>query len=363
MRARCGVWPRETTKIVVHLARIWASGHRTARMYRRTVLRLTAAIAFALVLHSVSVAVAAPIRAPLSVTVDVAGLDDAPGVDARAVEQVLTARLVQDGFEVVAPSSSPQLTVSVRSRRGDAGIVVSVVATGFSRERDVALGSATTAQLSLEIAHKAVALARLAAESVLAPVPEPPDATPSPGTSRARTSEVVPPPALAKDEGPSSDRRETGIGAGAHARAGGVDLRMVVIARVPLARSLGAVGLVGATVARAGSVDIHEIDGSLGVGPTWPVAASVHVELAVLAGVRVHRFAIDRAVVEPRGTRVDLQLTVPGRVRLDLGDSLALWGMVALTLSAAREHVVGPEVLWRRGVAGGSAQLGLSATF
>ena len=278
------------------------------------------------------------IAAPPTVGVDVSRLE---GADTSAMAQALVARLVQEGFAVVQPAADPMIVLTVTARQGE--LVVTAKAEHFDRSRTIA-ASAGGSQVQLELVQKAVELARLAVESI-PPPPEP-----------LAIDTVAAPP-------PRETRWRVGIDGGVLGRSGGVDPELAVHAGASIWRGLGAALVVAGTSSSDNDVAVRELYALAGIGGDWALAPRLRAEAVLVGGLREHHFATAMPIAEPTGDRVDPALALRARIGYQPLSVLELSLWAGATLSEARTHLLGTDVLWRRGAAGIGGGLGAALRF
>jgi hypothetical protein len=292
-------------------------------------------------------------RPPLvTVGVDLRGLGDATfrRLDGPALERRILARLVQEGFAAVASKARPDILVRVSESPG--GLEIEAKGGEASAHRIVPVGSDPLPELHLELAQKAVELVRAVKARLSPPPPPPPPPPPS------RPPPPRPPAALPIGV-------EGSAGALALVRGGGTDaLARFALRFAPWPR----VGLHFATAlapASAASVDVLEVQLQAGLGYRWPLASRLDLEIALHAGLLLHRYDLkDTQAVDPRGTRADFLAS--------LSASLLVWPLSWLGIELriapgladeSREHLSGSAQLWRRSAVRFEAGLGMVARF
>jgi hypothetical protein len=293
------------------------------------------AIGVLLVLLAAGAARAEPARP--TVAVDFAALDEPAyrRLNALALEQRVVLRLAQEGFAVVARPAEPAILIRLHVLPDR--VVIEDAAAPAARRREVMTADEPVRELThLEIAQKIVELARASRAQLPPPRPAPVvvvTAPPAPGAARPWDWELA------------------GEGGGL-VRAGGADAQFGLDLRAGPALGFGARASAMFTPAGGGGVTAREGQLLLGAGHRMRLADRVELEVALLAGGLLHRYALaDAAAASPSGTRLDLLGSLPvmvsvwGRQR-----SLALALRVAPGFSGrGREHTVDGQALWRRG--------------
>ena len=282
------------------------------------------------------------IAAPTTVAVDVSHLERA---DASAIEQALIARLVQEGFAVVQLASAPAVVLVVTARGNE--LVVTARTKTFEHARAIDAASGSGSQLQLELAQKGTELARLAAETI------PPEKI---VPFVLKTDEPSQPP-------PPERRWLVGVEGGALSRGGGTDAELGVRARLGIWRDIGIALLASGSTSAAGGVSVRELSALVGVSNDWALRGALRGELAVFGGIRQHHFESSMAIAEPTGDRIDPAVVLRARLGLSILRVLeiSLWG--GITLSQARTHVLGTQVLWQREGTGIGVGLGVAFRF
>jgi hypothetical protein len=151
----------------------------------------------------------------------------------------------------------------------------------------------------------------------------------------------------------------TSAGLGVIARAGGTDPMLALSAR--LAHTTGfcpqlRLTLVPSTVRQ---LTVFEIGATIGPGAAIALLSDVFVEGSLLAGMSLHAFRVAEA---DSGVRADWQILVPVSVRWAVDDNFGIEGTMTAGVSGTdREHRIGDEIVWHRGVF--SAGVVFSATY
>lgn len=288
---------------------------------------------------------------PVRVALDLGALDDASfaAIDGVAIERGCLARLVQEGFAVVALDHAPELVLVVEVAPEHVDVVATQTSTSTSpqRARVVRTKGLRREELMLELVQKAVELARDLTDDVLRR-----------RASRAITSHdatvtaTITETPRARERDPRDApldgahlRAELGARVGATARAGGVDASAagwldgggVLFGRGELA------------LVFAPSSDVVAIDATLRAGPGLRVALGdvVALEALVLGGLVVHAARLDGASTSALAASAALVAGLELRARPWL--VFGLW-CVPSVASRSFEHIVDGRVAWRRGV-------------
>jgi hypothetical protein len=192
---------------------------------------------------------------PATVAVDLSGLDDATfsKVDGTSLETKALARLVQDGFAVVAASASPQLLIRLVAS-GD-GVDLQGSAGTEQALRHVPLGAAPVPELQLELVQKVSELVR---ELISRRRPEP-TASPPSATSDAP---------LAPSEAEPPRRISLALGATALFR-GTVDPMISFGFRWGRPTGLAAVAELAFTPSQGPDITVQEVGATVGASYRW----------------------------------------------------------------------------------------------
>jgi hypothetical protein len=258
-------------------------------------------------------------------------------IDALTLETRVVLRLLQEGFAVAAPFTSPDVTLHLRPSE-DPNALVLEGRGGQLQEQVTVWLVGTRAELQLELSQKLVGLAR----QVVAQLP-PLDEGRRPG------------PLLALPEAPAGGQARTrrpwvalALGADALVRVGGTD----PFARVFLAAGDRAFLRLSAGASRAEREGLSITEWQLLLGPglrlwdwdRWSARS------AILVGVFSHRFTFEDP---PQPTREDGYLEILGSLEVDVRFRLGGPFQAGVRLSPGVtghgfEHVRGEQVVSRR---------------
>ncbi|GMU62041.1 MAG: hypothetical protein AMXMBFR34_38040 [Myxococcaceae bacterium] len=226
----------------------------------------------------IPIILAAPaFAAPPSAAFDLSALDakDWARLDALNLEKRVVLRLMQEGFAVVTPSAGPELLLRVTVTSH--ALELEGSAAWKTARREVELREESLAELHLEIAQKAVSLARAVLDAKPAPA-----ARPSP-----ELVVVAPPPSLTEPPRPAqAPRYLLGVHAGVLPRSGGTDLALGARARV--GRALGFRGAVTLYVSRGTDITVLEARALAGIGYRFRPHERIDLEAGALIGGRFH---------------------------------------------------------------------------
>ncbi len=309
-------------------------------------LRSTAARASALTLLALIVS-ALPVRAErLLVAVDFASLptETAQKLDLIALEGRVVARLLQEGFAVVAPSADPDVLLGAEPAPDG----IRLVARSAEGEDAAVLtfGSASRGELQLEIAQRLAALgrARISAVESARPLPPPPERPRPPPFKQVRVEVPVP------IERPPPEREfALSIGADGLWRAA-VDpqLRLQLELRTVGAFALVATG--GYTSSAAPGLEVSEWQAQAGVAWRFLQSGRVSARAGLLAGVGNHRFTFAGEGSEnPEGQQLDLLASAPVELLIRAVGPVELGVRFAPGVgSRIREHRRDGRAIWRR---------------
>ena len=292
-----------------------------------------------------SLCISATVHAAPSVAVDLSRLDSDAAPDAAVLEQAVVMRLLQEGFAIDPLTAEPAIVVAIAG--DDRELVLSAKSAHFERSRTIAIAGSTEAELQLEVVQKVVELARLARESA----PPPVVAVREPA---AEVREVVVPPE------PRRPRWLLGMGLGVDT---GAVFEASLHARFAIARGIGAVVRAAAAQPDETGISVGEQELLLGASYEHALASIVAVDVGLLAGVRRHSFELAMPLAERTGTRFDAAAALPVRIVVRPSDAFEVSLWVIARVSREREHVLGDEVLWRRGAVTGGAGVGVAARF
>jgi hypothetical protein len=293
--------------------------------------------------------------APHSVAVDFSGLDrrSYQELDAVSLERALVVRLVQEGFAVVAAGASPE----VRLRLTREGHVAQLSAGEETVRIDIDLKRLR--EFHLEVAQKAVELARRAAAVLDAKKPEPPPVEPpKPEPEPAPKTEPPPSPPPALSQPPKWNVLAAG---GVLFRGPGLDPRVTLAARYAVSPRVGLHLEAGLSPIPGAALSVYDGALSLGAGIALLNLALIRVELGLSLGAALHTYSVpDPQAVDRFGTRIDFLGRPFLRVVLNPVAGLLLWLQAGGGLtSRAREHRLLTEVLYSRGALWVDAQAGL----
>ena len=286
---------------------------------------------------------------PASVGVDLSQLEGVSPADTTAIEQMLVARLVEEGFAVVPLASTPAIVLAITARDGD--LVVAAHSARFERTREVAAHGELGAALRLELVQKAVELARLAAEAI----------PPPPARTDPERPASLPPPVAQAPAG--SSRWTAGVDAGVLARGGGSDAELAVRVRAAIWREVGATLRASGSTSSSNGIDVRELTVLLGPCHAWRLSDPIAIELALLAGLRDQHFHSAMTIAEPTGSRFDPVIAAPLRLVVVPMPAIELSAWIAASVASARAHVLGSTVLWHRDAVGIGGGAGVAARF
>jgi hypothetical protein len=293
--------------------------------------------------------------APHSVAVDLSALDrkSYQELDAVALERALVVRLVQEGFAVVASGASPEVRLSL-TREGR----IAELSAGAERVR-IELDLKHLREFHLEVAQKAVQLARSAAKALDAakppPEPEPPP-PPEPPT------EAPPPPKADVPPPPPPEPRWNVLAAGGVLfRAPGLDPRISLAARYAVSHRIGLHLEAGLSPIPGDALSVYDGSLLLGAGVAFINAPLVRAEIGLSLGAALHTYAVaDVSAADRFGTRLDFLGRPFLRVVLNPASGFLVWAQAGAGLtSRAREHRLLSQVLYSRGALWVDAQAGL----
>jgi hypothetical protein len=291
--------------------------------------------------------------AATTVALDLSALDPAAFklLDGVALEGHVLARLVHEGFTVMEPAGRPQVTLSIIA--ADKGFVIEAhdVAGGVAR-REVARAGAPLVELHLEIAQKAVTLARGAEKQlpVSVPVisPAPPDGRANVATTTAPSGAPAVSGAAEAHASPRRVRGEAAVGADLLAREGGIDPMVHLAGRLGIGRGLG-LHVVTAVVPSSGPA-IHIVEWQVQVGAGWRLAPSRRLafEISALAGVLLHHY--EGSAGGDHGNLPGFVGSLTSLFEIELARHLAVQIRFAPGVTdTPRTHLAGSEILWHRG--------------
>jgi hypothetical protein len=296
--------------------------------------------------------------APHSVAVDLSALDrkSYQELDAVSLERALVVRLVQEGFAVVASNASPEVRLKL-TREGRAAEL-----SAGDEKVSIELDLKHLREFHLEVAQKAVQLARSAAKALdekkatepppaPPPAPEPPHENPKPP---AEWHDVPPPPE-------PFNSWNVLAGAGVLFRAPGLDPRISLAARYALSRRIGLHLEAGLSPIPGAAISVYDTSLLLGAGLALINLPLVRVELGLSLGIALHTFSVaDPSAVDRFDSRVDFLGRPFLRAVLNPIGGLLIWLQAGAGVSSrAREHRLLSQVLYSRGALWVDAQVGL----
>ncbi len=289
---------------------------------------------------------AAPASADrLLVAVDFGALPQALAerLDVLALEQRVVQRLLQQQFAVVAPHASPDVLLGAEP--GAQGLRLIARSAEGEHTAELPLGTASRAELQLEIAQRLAALARARVSAVEAarPLPPPPERPRPPPFRQVRVEVPVPQPARAPEV-------EVAVSVGAEAlwRAA-VDPQVRVQAELRTRTPLAIAGAAAFTSSSAPGLAVDEWQAQVGVAYRLLQAGRLTARAGLLAGVASHefRFAAEQAE-EPEGARLDALVTLPVELLIRVGILEVGFRAAPGMTERAREHRRDGRVVWRR---------------
>jgi hypothetical protein len=294
--------------------------------------------------------------APHSVAVDLSALDrkSYQELDAVSLERALVVRLVQEGFAVVASSASPE----IRLRLTRDGRVAELSARDEKVTIEVDLKHLR--EFHLEVAQKAVVLARSSAKALDAAKPPP---EPEPPPTHEPLKEVPPPPPKAEPPPPApAELRWNVLAAGGVLfRAPGLDPRISLAARYAVSHRIGLHLEAGLSPIPGAAISVYDGSLLLGAGLAFLNGPLVRAEIGLSLGAALHTYAVaDVSAADRFGTRLDFLCRPFLRVVLNPASGFLLWAQAGAGLSSrAREHRLLSQVLYSRGALWVDAQAGL----
>lgn len=286
-----------------------------------------------------------------TVALDLRGLDSAAyrRLDAVALESRSVLRLVQEGFAVVGPDASPDLTIRLTVTSSTLRIETPVA------RRSVTLGDEPARELHFEIAQKIVELAR---DSFRARADR---GVPDAGVAVVAPSAPVPDAALLPAPEPArSLKTEASLGGGGLIRSLGVDPRAQLDVRLPLGEHLAIDLLIAISTSSGPGISVLEPELLAGVGYRIYLSERWSLEPRVLAGASLHVYSLDDlTAVDLAGSRGDFLMAFPFTLGWNPIGQLSLGLHVAPGFSTrTREHFRRGISIWRRD----AFRLGFGAT-
>lgn len=304
-------------------------------------------------------------------------------LDGVALERRVMMRLVQEGFAVVSLERGGQVRLLLREA-GPRALLLTAKTLDAERSRTIAWGAEPLEELHLELAQKAVELARpaLAQRTVAAG----PTATGSGPAAPAATTAATPAPATtgqpsssntvitpsiaqaAKELKPAKAADTVHIDGEAGAaflyRGAATDPLFWGALRVGVYGGLGVHLLAGIAPASSGPVTATEVQLQVGLGYRYALHPRLDVEAALLLGALVHRFTVAAASTEPEGTRWNVLATLPVSLRWWWLAHVALGLRLAVGLAdSGRTHTESGAILWKRNDFRIEGGLGLTVRF
>lgn len=253
---------------------------------------------------------------PVVVAVDFSALSpqSADRLDALGLETRILLRLIQEGFAVAAPFTRPEVLVRAEDEADAMRLIVE--GAGGSDAVDIPLEGGVRAELQLEVAHRAVDLARLRADAVLAArkgLVKPAEPRALMPLRPTVAEPVVPPP-------PDPLYVETALGAGALWRGSTVD--PLALVRVGLS-GIGplALDLVGGwSGSSAPGLTVSEWQVQAGPRVRIFAAGRWRGESSILVGVMAHTWRFEGpGALESTGAPLDVIATLPLELRYRIG--------------------------------------------
>jgi len=286
---------------------------------------------------------AAAENVPQSVGVDFSTLDDATyrDIDGLALEKATLLRLVQEGFSVVAVSSSPVVLISLR--RVSNGLLIE--ARGGSIARSVLpLPRGSLAEFHLMVTQRIVALSRASLLSAPRGEAEPaarPD--PQPGTGD------IPRPIRSGSLESRRGEIELNGGAGVLWRGDARDLLVRAGLRYALSRRIGVGAGLSFTPSTESGINVREWQPAIGLDYRLVDRAPVHFDVGIVLGFALEHYRLeDSAAKDREGVLLDVVASVPLTLSYS-GRHLGVGAWAAPGVATrGHEHTANGEVLWKR---------------
>jgi hypothetical protein len=282
----------------------------------------------------------------LLVAVDFASLPDslAQRLDVLALEQRVLQRLLQEQFAVVAPHANPDVLLGAEPIAS--GLRLIARSAEGEDTADLSLGSASRAELQLEIAQRLSDLGRtrIAAVESARPLPPPPERPRPPPFRQVRVEVPVPAPPP-----PPEVQVAFSVGADALWRAE-VDPQLRVQAELRTRTPFALVGAAAFSSSTAPGLAVDEWQAQAGVAWRFLHAGRFTARAGALAGVGSHRFRFfGEQAEEPEGQRLDVLINFPVELLIAAFGPVELGFRAAPGLAGrAREHLRDGRPVWRR---------------